>query len=68
MLEYVEKLTRTPGSVRQGDVVRLRDSGFGDAEILGIVEVASYFAYVNRIADGLGVALEGGNTAANDPC
>jgi uncharacterized peroxidase-related enzyme len=58
MLEYAEKLTRTPAAMRAGDVEALRSSGFSDADILHIAEVTAYYAYVNRIADGLGVDLE----------
>ena len=58
MLEYVAKLTREPKQVRREDVERLRQVGFGDVDILAICEVTSYYAYVNRIANGLGVELE----------
>lgn len=58
MLEYSEKLTVSPASVSETDITSLREAGFTDRDILDICEVASYFAYVNRIADGLGVALE----------
>ena len=58
MLDYVAKLTREPKDVRREDVERLRQVGFVDADILAICEVTSYYAYVNRIADGLGVELE----------
>jgi len=58
MLRYAAKLTRTPSEVRREDVVALRDAGFHDADVLAIAEVTAYYAYVNRIADGLGVALE----------
>ena len=58
MLEYAEKLTRVPASIVRADVETLRAAGFADADVLAIVEVASYYAYVNRIADGLGVDLE----------
>lgn len=58
MLEYVEKLTRTPGDMRESDVEGLRLVGFSDRDILDICEVAAYYAYVNRVADGLGVQLE----------
>jgi len=59
MLRYSEKLTRNPGAVRREDVEALRAVGFEDADILAIAEVVGYYAYVNRIADGLGVELEG---------
>ena len=58
MLRYVDKLTRTPAAMTEDDVNALRAAGFSDADVLGIVEVAAYYAYVNRIADGLGVQVE----------
>ena len=58
MLEYVEKLTRTPGEMIDSDVDSVRSVGFSDRDILDIATVAAYYAYVNRIADGLGVQLE----------
>ena len=59
MLRFAEKLTLRPSEMQRADVLTLRAVSFGDPDILGIVEVVSYYAYVNRIADGLGVALEG---------
>jgi uncharacterized protein YciW len=58
MLDYVEKLTRIPAAVRREDVEALRQVGFSDADVLHIAEVTAYYAFVNRIADGLGVELE----------
>ncbi len=58
MLEYVEKLTLRPAAVSEADVAALREAGFSDRDILDICEVAAYYAYANRIADGLGVSLE----------
>ncbi len=58
MLGYVEKLTLAPGEMTESDVVALRDVGFTDRDILDICTVAAYYAYVNRIADGLGVQME----------
>lgn len=59
MLEYAEKLTLHPSKMMQADVEKLRDNGFSDTAILDICQVAAYFAFVNRLADGLGVELEG---------
>ena len=59
MLIYVEKLTLTPWKMIKADVAALRQAGFSDAAILDINQVTSYYAYVNRLADGLGVELEG---------
>ncbi len=58
MLDYVEKLTREPSSVSQADVSGLRDHGFADTDVLDIAQIAAYYAFVNRIAEGLGVELE----------
>ena len=58
MLDYAVKLTVNPGSVTEHDVERLRDVEFTDTDILHIAEVVGYYAYANRIADGLGIPLE----------
>jgi uncharacterized peroxidase-related enzyme len=58
MLDYAVKLTRTPQEIGGADIDRLRDAGFDDTAILDICQVASYYNYVNRMADGLGVELE----------
>lgn len=58
MLRYAEKLTREPAAVTEADVSSLRSEGFTDTDILHIAEVVAYFAYANRIADGLGIPLE----------
>jgi len=58
MLLYVEKLTLQPWAMLQEDVDNLRLAGFSDAAILDINQVTGYYAFVNRLADGLGVELE----------
>jgi len=58
MLDYAVKLTVHPGSVTEEDVEQLRNVEFSDTDILHIAEVAGYYAYANRIADGLGIPLE----------
>ncbi|GMQ98685.1 MAG: hypothetical protein BMS9Abin17_1209 [Acidimicrobiia bacterium] len=58
MLTYAETLTREPATITETDIGLLRDTGFSDRDILDICSVAAYYAYVNRIADGLGVQLE----------
>lgn len=59
MLDYAAKLTREPWSMTAEDVETLRRAGFDDTGILDICQVTAYYNYVNRIADGLGVELEG---------
>ena len=58
MLTYTEKLTLTPWDMVEADVIALCDVGFSDAAILDINQVTGYYAFVNRLADGLGVELE----------
>jgi len=60
MLAYAEKLTRTPGAIEPNDVEALRAEGFDDRAIHDVCAVTAYYAFVNRIADGLGVDLEPG--------
>ena len=59
MLDYAAKLTRSPYAVGEADIQCLRDVGFDDTAILDICQVVSYFNYANRLADGLGIQLEG---------
>ena len=59
MLDYAVKLTRTPWEMREEDVQALRRVGFSDAAILDVNQVTGYYAFVNRLVDGLGVELEG---------
>ncbi len=58
MIGYVVKLTRSPGEMERADVDALRAAGFSDRDVLDITEVTAYYAYANRIADGLGITLE----------
>ena len=61
MLDYAVKLTRTPGDMNEADVSSLRAQGFDDRGIHDICAITAYYAFVNRIADGLGVELESRN-------
>ena len=58
MLGYAEKLTLTPWSMGSEDVEALRREGFSDSAILDINQVTGYYAFANRLADGLGLELE----------
>jgi uncharacterized peroxidase-related enzyme len=55
MLDYAAKLTKDLPSVGRQDVENLRRVGFDDRAILQINLIASWFNYINRVADGLGV-------------
>ena len=58
LLAYADKLTLTPAAISHDDVDRLRAAGFDDHAIHDACAIVAYFAFVNRIADGLGVDLE----------
>ena len=58
MLHYAVKLTLQPSEMAEDDVAGLREVGFSDTDVLHIVEVTAYYAYANRVADGLGIPLE----------
>ena len=58
MLDYVVKLTKDATKVWKDDIERLRSVGFDDRGILQITLIASWFNYINRVADSLGVGRE----------
>jgi len=58
MLDYVVKLTKDATKVWKDDHERLRAAGFDDQAILQITLIASWFNYINRVADALGVGRE----------
>ena len=58
MLDYVAKLTETPGQMIEDDVLAVRAAGFSDEAILDINQITGFFAWCNRTVDGLGVQLE----------
>lgn len=58
-LAYVRKLTQAPASVEADAMRALRDAGLDDGKILEINQVASYFAYANRMVLGLGIDTDG---------
>lgn len=58
ILAYAEKLTVTPWEVGRADVDELRAVGLSERDVLDVCQVVAYYAYANRIADGLGVEVE----------
>ncbi len=58
MLDYVLQLTKDATRIGPGDHERLRAVGFDDQGILQITLIASWFNYINRVADALGVGRE----------
>ena len=55
MLTYVEMVTKDPRDVQPETLDGLRGAGFTDVAILQITMIASFFNYINRMADALGV-------------
>lgn len=58
LCEFAEKLTLSPAKMKREDCDRLRSVGLTDRDILDAVEVISYFNYINRVADALGIDPE----------
>jgi len=58
MLDYVVKLTKDATKVWKDDHELLRAAGFDDKAILQITLIASWFNYINRVADALGVGRD----------
>jgi uncharacterized peroxidase-related enzyme len=66
MLDYVVRLTKDATTISQDDHERLRAVGFDDTAILQITLIASWFNYINRVADALGVGREEQSSAATN--
>ncbi len=58
MLDYVVQLTKDATKISPADHVKLRSVGFDDRAILQITLIASWFNYINRVADALGVGRD----------
>ena len=55
---YAEKLTLTPAAMSAADIDALRAVGLDDVAIHDATQVISFFNYINRVADGLGIDPE----------
>ncbi len=55
MLDFSVRLTNAAYKLMPEDLKRLRAVGFDDVGILQITLIASWFNYINRVADALGV-------------
>ncbi len=58
MVEYVVQLTKDATRIGPDDLDRLRAAGFDDQGILQITLIASWFNYINRVADALGIGRD----------
>jgi uncharacterized peroxidase-related enzyme len=59
LLDYAETLTLSPRTIGSSHIDALRTAGYDDRAIHDACAIVAYFAFVNRIADGLGVEIEG---------
>lgn len=59
LLNFAVKLTREPWASAEADIAAPRTAGWSDGAILDLTQIVAYFNFVNRLAHGLGVALEG---------
>lgn len=58
LCRYAEKLTKEPEKMDSANIETLHTFGFDDRAIHDATQVISYFNYINRIADALGVEQE----------
>jgi uncharacterized peroxidase-related enzyme len=58
LVEFAVGLTLKPTEGREAAAKKLRAAGYDDEAIVQATEVAAYFNFVNRLANGLGVDLE----------
>jgi uncharacterized peroxidase-related enzyme len=58
MLDFVYKLTTDATQITRKDHAGLREVGFDDKGILQVTLIASWFNYINRVADALGVGRD----------
>jgi len=55
LLDYVWKLSRSPGDMTEADIEGLRAQGWTDSQIVATVHVTALFAYMNRVAEAFGL-------------
>ena len=58
LCRFAQRLTASPAKMQQTHILDLREAGFDDVAIHDASQIASYFNYINRIADSLNVDLE----------
>ena len=58
LCSFAEKLTLNPGKITESDYQSLKEIDLNDKEISEVVQIISYFNYINRVADGLGLEPE----------
>src|SRR5262245_46307828 len=56
LLDYVWKLSKTPGEMTEADMNELRAAGWTDPQVVATIHVTSLFAYMNRVAEAFGLS------------
>ena len=67
MLEFAVQVTVDATAVSRSTLDGLRAHGFTDQAILQMTLIASWFNYINRVADALGVGRDDPETACTLP-
>lgn len=67
ILDHADRVTVASGSVTGADRVPLGDTGLDDRGIHDVCAIAAYYAFVNGVANGLGVELEADGSRRPDP-
>ena len=58
MLDFAVQVSEDATRINRTDVEGLRGHGFDDRAVLQITLIASWFNYINRVADALGVGRD----------
>ncbi len=58
MLDFAVQITRDATRISSEDHVVLKRHGFNETAIVQMTLIASWFNYINRVADALGVGRE----------
>ena len=66
MVDWALKLTRDPGAMQADDLAPLAEAGLDDRAIHDLALLVGYYAFVNRVASGLGVEIEPGGTNSDN--
>jgi uncharacterized peroxidase-related enzyme len=59
LLDFVWKLSRSPGAMSEADTDGMRALGWTDPQIVATVHVTAFFAYMNRVAEAFGLSQAG---------
>ena len=57
MLDYATKLTQDPATMVEDDIIKLRQLGLSEEQILSVVLITCEYNFMTRLADGLGVEV-----------